>query len=137
MLLNVATHAAEALNEPPVIHKTQQKAVSLMGMNIGFVFQNDANFEMGLAEFSKADPAVRSWFGDFLRTQRKNLQNELSHFPNHFLEHRQDGDSGEADQHSNLIAITVPGWIRSVVGAKRRWRMDFPESDRDRQACCC
>jgi len=47
------------------------------------------------------------------------------------------GDSGEADRHSDLIAITVPGWIRSVVGAKRRWRMDFPESDRDRQACCC
>ena len=46
------------------------------------------------------------------------------------------GDSDEADRHSELIAITVPGWIRSVVGAKRRWRMDFPESDRDRQACC-
>jgi hypothetical protein len=39
--------------------------------------------------------------------------------------------------HSEVIAITVPGWIRSVVGAKRRWRMDFAESDRDRQACCC
>ena len=49
----------------------------------------------------------------------------------------QNGDSGEADRYSELIAITVPGWIRSVVGAKRRWRMDFPESDRDRQACCC
>jgi hypothetical protein len=49
----------------------------------------------------------------------------------------QIGDSDEADRHSDLIAITVPGWIRSVVGAKRRWRMDFPESDRDRQACCC
>jgi hypothetical protein len=47
------------------------------------------------------------------------------------------GDSDEADRHSELIAITVPGWIRSVVGAKRRWRMDFAESDRDRQACCC
>jgi hypothetical protein len=30
------------------------------------------------------------------------------------------GDSDEADRHSDLIAITVPGWIRSVVGAKRR-----------------
>jgi len=50
---------------------------------------------------------------------------------------RKCGDSDEADRHSELIAITVPGWIRSVVGAKRRWRMDFPESDRDRQACCC
>jgi hypothetical protein len=47
------------------------------------------------------------------------------------------GDSDEADRHSELIAITVPGWIRSVVGAKRRWRMDFAESDRDRQAWCC
>jgi hypothetical protein len=48
-----------------------------------------------------------------------------------------NGDSDEADRHSEVIAITVPGWIRSVVGAKRRWRMDFAESDRDRQACCC
>ena len=47
------------------------------------------------------------------------------------------GDSDEADRHSELIAISIPGSIRSVVGAKRRWRMDFPESDRDGQACCC
>ena len=40
------------------------------------------------------------------------------------------GDSYEADRHSELIAITVPEWIRSVVRAKRPWRLDFPESDR-------
>ncbi len=43
------------------------------------------------------------------------------------------GDSFEADQHSVLIAITIPGSISSVLGAKRRWPQEFAESDRDRQ----
>src|SRR5437870_4772735 len=49
------------------------------------------------------------------------------------------GDSVDVDQDSGLIAITLPGSIRSVLGAKRCWRWNFPESDRDRQggACCC
>src|SRR6266404_6938127 len=66
---------------------------------------------------------------------RESLRDLLRHTENATLPAA--GDSDEADRHSELIAITVPGWIRSVVGAKRRWRMNFPESDRDRQACCC
>ena len=32
------------------------------------------------------------------------------------------------------MPINVPGSIRSVLGAKRRWFLQFVESDRDRQA---
>jgi hypothetical protein len=67
-----------------------QIAASLLGANIGFLFQNDPNFEKGLAEFKVAHPAVLPWFGDHLRTQRTNWQNKLADFRNHFLEHRQE-----------------------------------------------
>src|SRR5882762_5239857 len=48
-----------------------------------------------------------------------------------------NGDSDEGDRGSGLMVISVPGSNRSVVGAKRRWQLDFVESDQDRQACCC
>jgi len=67
-----------------------QRASLLMGASVGFLFQNDENFEKGLAEFREAHPAVLPWFGDHLRTQRRNWQNELADFRNHFLEHRQE-----------------------------------------------
>jgi hypothetical protein len=47
------------------------------------------------------------------------------------------GDSDEGDRGSGLMVISVPESNRSVVGAKRRWQLDFVESDHDRQACCC
>src|SRR5437899_11050481 len=47
------------------------------------------------------------------------------------------GDSDEGDRGSGLMVISVPGSSRSVVGAKRRWQLDFVESDDDRQAGCC
>lgn len=37
------------------------------------------------------------------------------------------GDSDEGDQDSGLMVISVPGSMWSVVGAKRRWRLDFPQ----------
>jgi len=67
-----------------------QRAATLMGANIGFLFQNDANFQKGLTEFKEAHPSVVPEFGDHLRTQRTNWQNELGDFRNHFLEHRQE-----------------------------------------------
>jgi hypothetical protein len=86
----------------------------------------------GISDFSM--PLIGKRYLLFLRYDQ-NAQ-DFSILRGYQLE-GQRGDSDEADQHSKLIAITVPGWIRSVVGAKRRWRMDFPESDRDRQVCCC
>jgi hypothetical protein len=64
-----------------------QTAVKAMGGNIGFLFQTDANFEKGLAEFEKTDPRI-AWpvFADFLRAQRRDWQNGLAEFRNN-LEH--------------------------------------------------
>jgi hypothetical protein len=67
-----------------------QRATLLIDADIGFLFKTDVNFEKGLAEFQKAHPAVLPWFGDHLRAQRTNWQNDLAEFRNHFLEHRQD-----------------------------------------------
>jgi hypothetical protein len=67
-----------------------QRAATPMGANVGFLFRNDASFEKGLAEFREAHPSVLPWFGDHLRAQRANWQNDLADFRNHFLEHRQE-----------------------------------------------
>jgi hypothetical protein len=67
-----------------------QRAAVLMGAKIGFLFDTAAKFEKGLAEFREANPAVPPGFGDHLRTQRTNWQNDLADFRNLFLEHRQE-----------------------------------------------
>jgi hypothetical protein len=66
------------------------RAAALIGSNIGFLFQNDANFEKGLCVFKEAHPKLPSWFGDHLRDQHKNWQNDLADFRNHYLEHREE-----------------------------------------------
>ena len=67
-----------------------QRPATLMGANVGFVVQNDANFEKVLTEFREAHPSGLSWFGDHLPTQRNNWANDFTDFRNHFLEHRQE-----------------------------------------------
>jgi len=67
-----------------------QRAALLMGAKIGFLFDTNAKFERGLAEFRQAHPSVPQGFGDHLRTQRTNWQNDLADFRNLFLEHRQE-----------------------------------------------
>jgi len=67
-----------------------QRATLLMGEKIGFLFDTDAKFESGLAEFKEAHPTVPPWFGHHLRNQRTNWQNDLADFRNLFLEHRQE-----------------------------------------------
>ena len=104
------------------------------GVDIGFVFQNAANFEIGLTEFSKANPAVQSWFGDFLRTQRKNWQNELSHFRNHFLEHRREEPEKFVDFYKpeNAEALFVSVWrttadiLVTLLATRLRFRWVIP-----------
>jgi hypothetical protein len=61
------------------------KATGLLGFDIGFLFQNDVNFEKGAVEFnSKYHSSVG--LCDHLREQRNNWQNGLKEFRNH-LEH--------------------------------------------------
>lgn len=55
-------------------------------------------------------------FGEFLRAQRKNWQNELSEFRNHFLEHRQEEPDKYKDfyQAENVEALFDSAWRTTV-----------------------
>jgi hypothetical protein len=64
----------------------------------------------------------------------RTFQDIIPHYPSMQPE---IGDSDEGDRGSGVMVISVPESNRSVVGAKRRWQLDFVESDHDRQACCC
>jgi hypothetical protein len=66
------------------------KTALLMGFDIGFIFQNDKNFEKGLLVFQSDHPHVSVQFGSHLRDQRTRWQNALGKFRNHYLEHRED-----------------------------------------------
>jgi hypothetical protein len=64
------------------------KAVLLLGFDIGFLFQEDAPFEKGLAEFVSKSPSLVLDVPELLRRQRANWQQGLSVFRNDFIEHR-------------------------------------------------
>lgn len=67
-------------------HKSlMPKAASLLGFDVGFLFQNDSNFEKGAAEFNSKHPSFAG-LSDHLRQQRKNWQSGLAEFRNR-LEH--------------------------------------------------
>lgn len=68
-----------------------QRAASVAGFNIGFLFQNEKEFEKGLKEFEVKHPDVRAELGKSLEEVRDRWQNELAKFRNTFLEH-QDND---------------------------------------------
>jgi hypothetical protein len=67
------------------------RATILLGFGLGFLFQNDANFEKGVIEFNGKHPSLIMEVCDQLRRQRINWQNGLADFRNHYLEHRKDG----------------------------------------------
>jgi hypothetical protein len=67
------------------------KATILLGFDLGFLFQKDADFEKGVIEFNKKHFSLIMHVCDHLRNQRNNWQNGLANFRNHFLEHRKEG----------------------------------------------
>ena len=66
------------------------RATILLGFDLGFLFQNEANFEQGVIEFDRGHPSLIMPVGDNLRRQRINWQNGLANFRNHYLEHRKE-----------------------------------------------
>lgn len=64
------------------------KAVQLLGFDIGFLFQEDSDFEKGIANFVSKSPPLILDVPELLRRQRTNWQQGLSSFRNDFLEHR-------------------------------------------------
>jgi hypothetical protein len=91
------------------------KVAGLLGYKIGFLFQNDANFEKGLSEFvTQNSGKVLLDLAPFLRGQRVNWQNDLGEFRNHFLEHRRKSVAATVDR------FYRPEWAESIFNAV--WR---------------
>ncbi len=74
------------------------RAATLIGVDIGFLFQNDVSFEKGLVAFRQAHASIPIEFGENLRTVRTNWQADLADFRNHYLEHRNE----ESDQYKDF-----------------------------------
>jgi hypothetical protein len=74
-----------------------QRAAKLMEPEIGFLFQDDSNFEKGLTAWGGKRPIARV-VAPYLRKQRTTWQNELGTFRN-FLEHKDNTDSGVYEGH--------------------------------------
>ena len=68
-----------------------QKAAKMIEPGFGFLFQNEANFEAGLAEWEKTRPQMARAVAPYLVKQRIDWQNDLSKFRN-YLEHKDDTD---------------------------------------------
>lgn len=66
-----------------------QRAAKEMGFKIGFLYQNDKDFEKGLKEFLTDWPRVQPGFEDFVRQTRSEWQNDFSKFRNCFVEHQE------------------------------------------------
>ena len=64
------------------------KAAREMGFEIGFLFQAAPKFAIGLARFVEGNPEIVESFGDYLREQRTEWQDNLARVRNDYLEHR-------------------------------------------------
>jgi hypothetical protein len=69
-------------------HKTLfQNAATVLGFNVGFLFQEDKSFEAGHPKFIAQNPGLPSNFESYTRAMRSEWQNDLSKFRNTVVEH--------------------------------------------------
>lgn len=64
-----------------------QKAMRALGVNIGFLSQNDARFEEGAAALVERNPKLADLV-DLMRNDRAEFQQALATYRNDYLEHR-------------------------------------------------
>jgi hypothetical protein len=64
------------------------KAARELGFEVGFLFQQDQQFEKGLRKLLGKHSALRIDLGEFLREQRDGWQGTLQRIRNDYLEHR-------------------------------------------------
>jgi hypothetical protein len=75
------------------------KVAGLLGYNIGFVFQREANFNQGLEAFvARNQSQLLLDVREFLTRQRANWQQDLATFRNDYLEHRNSGVAATVDR---------------------------------------
>jgi hypothetical protein len=66
-----------------------QAAMKALGLDIGFLFQSDVNFEKWAAELVAAQPELADLV-DLMRRDRADFQNKLAKYRNTYLEHRDE-----------------------------------------------
>jgi hypothetical protein len=66
-----------------------QTAMKALGLDIGFLFQRDVNFEKRAAELVAARPDLADLI-DLMRRDRAEFQNKLAEYRNTYLEHRDE-----------------------------------------------
>lgn len=64
-----------------------QKAMKALGVDIGFLFQNNAKFEKGAAALVEGNPKLTDLV-DLMRNDRAEFQQALAAYRNDYLEHR-------------------------------------------------
>jgi len=103
-----------------VAYKTlAQKAAKQIGPDLGFLFQNDNNFETGAEAFRRGWPTAPDWFVPYLREQRTKWQNDLSTFRN-FLEHASpagDYSARYTPSHAEKLFDAVWRTIANILAA--------------------
>lgn len=91
------------------------KIAGLLGYNIGFLFQRDAEFKKGLNAFvADNDGNLLLNVSEFLPRQRSGWQDELKTFRNEYLEHR------NADVAARVEQFYKPAWAETVF--THAWR---------------
>lgn len=68
-----------------------QKTTSLMGYDIGFLFQNDANFKRGCQKFRNDHPNVKPELIARMEINRSSWQPAFARYRNTYLEHKTMG----------------------------------------------
>jgi hypothetical protein len=65
-----------------------ETAARAMGFKIGFLFDDEKKFRVGLKDFRALNPRLRPGFEELLEEARDKWQNDLAKFRNTFLEHQ-------------------------------------------------
>lgn len=85
-----------------------QEVVKLMGYDIGFLFQNDKNFEAGCGQFLKSYPKIDPQFVEMIKNDRISWFNLMLNVRNNAIDHAAGKDSAllkQLEQNMTLEAV--------------------------------
>jgi len=110
IVINLQKHYINLFNHLWVAYKDRMpKVVGLIGFDIGFLFQNEKDFEEGTGGFLKKNEILSGidyQFINMLRDERKTWQNILAKIRNDYLEHKKLNQK-EVERHFNLETAEI------------------------------
>ncbi len=87
-LLTKKKHCEDMYKSLWAAYKDRMKnTAGLMGVELGFLFQKDSQFEYGCKQFASAHPEIHSDLIELMKYNRTTWQSELARFRNDYLEH--------------------------------------------------